>query len=102
MKIKLERSGGFAAITTTYSVDDKSVTPAEGRQLEELLEKTRFFDMPSKSPSTRRGADYYTYRITVEKERGKHTVTATDITMPEGLRHIIEFIMHIQKQRLQK
>ena|SRR5215213_3980633 len=100
MKIEVERSGGFAGIKpTTYSIDEKSVTSVEAHQLEELLEKVRFFNMPSKFPSPKRGADYCTYRITVQKEGRQHTVTTTDITMPPELRHIIESIMYIQKRR---
>lgn len=98
MKIEVERSGCFAGIKpTTYSIDENPVTSVEAHQLEELLEKASFFNMPSKFPSTKRGADYCTYRITVQKEGRQHTVTATDITMPADLRHIIESIINLNE-----
>jgi hypothetical protein len=102
MKIEVQRSGGFAGITTTFSVDEKSFTLDESHQLEELLNKARFFDMLSKSASREHGADYYIYHITIENEGRKNTVKATDIEMSQGLRELINFIMNIQKRPLYK
>jgi hypothetical protein len=102
MKIEVQRSGGFTGITNIFSVDEKSVTLSEANQLEELLKKAKFFDILSNSTSRERGADYYTYHITIEKEGRKHTVKTTDISMSQGFRDLINFVMNTDKRALYK
>jgi hypothetical protein len=95
MKITIERSGGFAGISTTFSADDGTLNLAEKQQLERLLRSSKFFDMPLESPAakTRGAADYFIYRITVEKDPGKsHTVETTDVTMDQSLRSIVDIL----------
>jgi hypothetical protein len=97
MKIEVKRSGGFAGITTTFLVDEKLVTSAEASQLEELVNRAGFFDLSSKSPG-RHGADYYTYDITIEMSGKRHTVKATDITISDSLRSIVNRVMQIHNR----
>ena len=95
MQIEVKRSGGFAGITTTFLADEKLATPDEISQLEELVNKAKFFDLSSEPQAKRDGADYYTYEITVEMGLMRHTVKATDITISQSLRSIINQVMDI-------
>lgn len=98
MKIEVRRSGGFAGLTTTFLVEEKFVTPVEVSQLEELVNKARFFDLSSKAPSRKHGADYYTYDITIEMNGKRHTVKTTDITISKSLRSMINRVMQIHNR----
>lgn len=99
MKITVERSGGFGGISTTFSVDDNALNASEKQQLETLLDKSKFFDMPLKSSEehSKGAADYFIYRITAESEHGKsHTVERTDLTMDSSLKAIVDILQSKQ------
>jgi hypothetical protein len=69
MKIKFERSGGIIGITSNFSVDTNLFCPGEADQIEQLIDKARFFDLPTESAAPPKGAaDYFEYVITVKKE----------------------------------
>jgi|SRR6478672_11092695 hypothetical protein len=103
MKIEVQRSGGFAGITMTFSVDETSVTVPEASQLEELVEKAAFFDLSSSNiPIKKPGADYYSYNITIDMRGKRHNVKVTDLTISKDLRSVINLVMEIQKRSLHK
>ena len=94
MKVTIERTGGFAGMSTTFSVDDRPLNASEKQQLETLLDKSKFFEMPLKSSEERsKGADYFIYRITAESEPGKsHTVERNDLTMDSSLKALVDIL----------
>ena len=44
MKIHLERSGGFAGITSSTTVDTKALTPNDVNELQNLIQKAKLFE----------------------------------------------------------
>jgi hypothetical protein len=95
MKVTIERTGGFAGMSTTFSVDDNTLNASEKQQLETLLDKSKFFEMPVKSSEepSKGAADYFIYRITAESEPGKsHTVERTDLTMDSSLKALVDIL----------
>lgn len=100
MKITITRSGGFAGISSTFSADDSTLDESDKEKLKELIQNSKFFEMPleSSAPQDRGAADYFVYRITVEKEPGKsHTVERTDITIDPSLKAIVDILKNKQK-----
>jgi hypothetical protein len=94
MKINFERSGGFAGLLTTLSVDTSSLPSEQAAQIQNMVEHANFFNPSSAPPPPKGGpADYYKYKITVETEdERKHTVECTDIAMQPSIKPLIDFL----------
>jgi hypothetical protein len=94
MKINFERSGGFAGMLTTLSVDTSSLPSEQAAQIQNIVEDANFFNLYSTPPPPKGGpADYFKYKITVEAEgERKHTVECTDVTMQPSIKPLIDFL----------
>lgn len=93
MKIRLERSGGFAGMTRTVEVDVDSLSEDERSAVTALVQNADFFALPpSVSSTVPAGADRFNYRITVESAQGAHTVEATEASAPDSLAPLIDWL----------
>lgn len=94
MKILFDQTGGLAGINITSSVDTNSLPREEKERLEEIINSTNFFNLPSNLPPPKNAADYYRYNITVEEDEHncKHTVELTDLSMLDGLKPLIKIM----------
>jgi hypothetical protein len=92
MKIHFERSGGFAGISTSVTVDSNSVSFEEQNIVKNMVDTARFFELPSETPLPKRGADYFKYKIRVETEEKSHTIKTNDMTMPSELRPLVNYL----------
>jgi hypothetical protein len=89
MIIHLVRTGGFGGMRREVRIDTGSLPSVEGEGLERLVGDAGFFSLPEKFPAPPRGADYFTYSITVEDGGRRHTVGVAQPMVPEGLRPLI-------------
>lgn len=92
MRVLFERTGGFAGRTIRGSLDSSLLAAPKARRLRELLDRSCFFDLPPVLESDQPGADRFHYRITVETEKGKHTVEAGDAAVPRPMRPLLDFL----------
>jgi hypothetical protein len=92
MKIYFERSGGFSGIRISLSLDTASLSSDEAETLQTIIEETKFFEIVPESSQSKKGADYFQYKIIIEKEGQKHTVETTDITTQASLRPLIALL----------
>lgn len=99
MKISFERTGGFAGIRLFVQHDTADLPPDKAKALEEIVEKADFFNLPAEAPPPSRGADYNTYKIRVDDGKRAHTVTVTDLSMPEGLGPLIQNLTDLALNR---
>ncbi|KCZ73390.1 hypothetical protein ANME2D_00456 [Candidatus Methanoperedens nitroreducens] len=93
MLIKLERTGGFAGLRTAVTLDTDTLPAEEARKLHEMVDSAGFFNLPAKFPLPARGADYFVYRLTVEKDGRKHTVDVSDPAVPATLRPLLQSLV---------
>lgn len=91
MKVYFERTGGFAAMRTSLSIDTDLLPFEESEKLKTLFEEADFFNLPQKSKPAE-GADYFHYKITLETKDNKHTVETTDLTITPTLETIVNFL----------
>jgi hypothetical protein len=103
MKVYLERSGGFAGMVTSTNVDTQKLSPSEAHEIQNLIENSRFFELPSNPPQSLKAkkgaADYFTYKITVQDDKREHSVQFNDINMQPKVKPLIDFLVkHGQKQ----
>lgn len=92
MRVSFERTGGFAGIPMTTTVDAATLPPAEASQLRTLVEAANFFALPPQLPSAAQ-PDRFQYQITVEEGDRQHTVTFGEAAMPGTLRPLVERLM---------
>ncbi len=92
MRIRFERSGGFAGRSIRGLVDSSSLPEVQARHLAELIEQAHFFDLPLKLVSTGPGADRFSYKVTIETESASHTVEAGEAAIPPELRPLLDWL----------
>lgn len=93
MQVTLERSGGFAGLTTTKVFDTDTLPANEANQLRQLVDASDFFRLPAKIPSKGYQADRFQYDITVEDNGKQHAVSVGEQALPGTLRPLIEWMM---------
>jgi hypothetical protein len=104
MKIHLERSGGFAGMIMSTTVDTNTLSSNEVNELQGLIEKSQFFELSSESveeasSKTKKGAaDYFTYKVTVQNGDGQHTVEWNDLSMQPNLKRLVDFLVKHSKK----
>lgn len=97
MRIRFERVGGFTGMRLTAMVDTELLSSEEARDLREMVNTARFFDLPATLTTTTPGADRFTYRVTVEDDERQHTVEASDESVPEALRPLLQRLISIAR-----
>jgi len=90
MKIRVQRSGGFAGLQAGTDVDTDSLPKEESQQLKELVDSSSFFELPPVIKSRNPMPDRFSYRITVESQGHEHTVEASEAELPEKLRPLVQ------------
>jgi hypothetical protein len=70
-------------------VETQSLPSEERGPLEGLVRDSGFFTLPEKFPKPGKGADYFTYSITVEDGKRAHTVLVSEPSLPDSLRPLV-------------
>jgi hypothetical protein len=92
LRITFERSGGFAGITisTTVNTDDLSISEAD--ELRRLIEEADFFNQPAVIAPHEPHPDRFQYEVTVQDDGRLHTIMVSEEVMPENLRPLIRWL----------
>ncbi len=97
MRISFERSGGFAGIKLRRVIDSKDLLPAEATRLETLLRESRFYELPPELKATSPGIDRFHYRVTVEDDKTVRTVEASEASVPDEMRPLIDWLTSLSR-----
>lgn len=89
MRIRFERSGGFAGLVQAVTVDTASLPEGEARALEELVQGARLAELPTARPAPARGADRLCYRLTVEAEGRRQEIEVCEPDVPDRLQPLL-------------
>ena len=93
MKVRFERSGGFAGMIMDVDIDATALSDEEREALMTHISNAEFFALPSEiADSSNTGADRFNYRITIESEGREHTVDCSDGSAPESLMPLLEWL----------
>ncbi len=98
LRISIERSGGFAGITTKTSVDEKDLAPEEARKLHQLVEEAEFFNLPGKIVSRSPEPDRFQYELRLEENGRQYKVAVSEEAMPEKLKPLVNWLMEKARQ----
>ncbi|MCC6615601.1 MAG: hypothetical protein IT320_19160 [Anaerolineae bacterium] len=99
MKIAFERSGGFAGLRLTATIETDDLPPDEAAELVQMVEDARFFDLPGKLRARPGAADEYQYLVTIATDDQRHTVETTDTAAPETLRTLLNRLNALARRR---
>ncbi len=89
MRIELLRSGGFANIELRRSLDTDELTPAEARELAELVDQIDIEELSKRSPIRARGADRFQYDIVIITAGERHEVSVGEGEMSPPLHRLV-------------
>jgi hypothetical protein len=92
MKIDIERTGGFAGISQSHSISTEQLPAEQAQTLRGLVDASDFYELPSVIPSAGPERDPFQYKITVESERGTHTVQAGEAAVPPRLQPVLDWV----------
>ena len=92
MKIEIERSGGFAGLTKTITVDTEDLPSEMAGNIKKHLADTK-----SKSSSTvmskkKRVADSYFYRISGQLGKKKQEIELNESDVDDELKFFIDYV----------
>jgi len=92
MKVRVERSGGFANVHRTYTADAAALDAEAAGELLRLVEAAELATFPE-NPTPRPGMpDHFSYHITVVHEGSERSVTVSEDTASEALLRLVEWV----------
>jgi hypothetical protein len=90
MKIKFRQSGGYAGLRMGCELDTNLLSPEEATKLQSLVEQSDIFQ--TKSDRSENTADLIDYEITIETKAAKRQVTFDDLTLPEKILPLLDYL----------
>ncbi|HUE99595.1 MAG TPA: protealysin inhibitor emfourin [Anaerolineales bacterium] len=98
-RIKFERTGGFAGMRIARDLKLDDMSDEQAHRLSELLDDLDFEELPEKMTDTESMSDQFTYIITVETQRGEHTVITGDSSAPEKMQELLQLLNRLARTR---
>jgi hypothetical protein len=92
MRIEFERSGGFAGMRLSTSVDTGDLAPGDATLLESAVEAADVAQLPRRLVSGAPGADRFQYHVVVEQGDERYEVDVGEAAIPDSLRPLIEHL----------
>jgi hypothetical protein len=91
MKIILEESGGYLGMDLPPKIidtDNSTMSNDDIKRLDTLIQESNFFALPSFLPTSsaehESAADYKSYKITINGNKGNHSIMFSDISKKEN------------------
>jgi hypothetical protein len=92
VRITLKRSGGFAGIQTTASLDIEKLSAKKAAELRLLVAGCKFFGLPkiirAKSPEP----DRFQFDLTIEEDKLSHTVSIAEEAASAELKALLTWL----------
>jgi len=101
-RIKFERTGGFAGMRIAADFELGDLPEEEAHTLAELLDDLDFGELPEQLMSDSSMSDQFSYTITVETEKWKHTVVTGDSSAPEKMQELLQMLNQLARKQARK
>ena len=92
MHIEFVRSGGFAGMRLTTSVDTDQLPTERASALDKLIADANFFELPEQLLPAGPAPDRFQYKLTVTAPQKNHSVVVSDAVAPETLRPLLDYL----------
>jgi hypothetical protein len=92
MRVFFQMSGGagfFPGLGAPCTIDIEALAGEDRNALKQLVEETKFFELPARIPAPRGFADLRSYEITIEDGGRQHTVALCDPIIPRAMHRLI-------------
>jgi hypothetical protein len=92
MRVQFQTEGGiayFPGLATPQTIDVEALDDQARRELVELIDKAKFFDLPRELPAAPGAADFQTNVVTIEDGERRHTVRVSDASGHPELQTLI-------------
>jgi hypothetical protein len=100
MRIYFERSGGFAGMRVSTTIDTESLGSAETDELQKLIDTAKFFALPALITTTSpAGVDQFQYKVTIETGDRQHTVETGDAGAPDTLLPLLQKLTRLARTK---
>lgn len=101
MKILFVRSGGFAGLRLSTSIDTAVLDPEKAAQIGKLVDAAGFFAIPGRTAIGPANPDAFEYRVEISAESlGTHSVSIAESAVPDRLRPLLEYLTALALVRL--
>ena len=97
MRIYFERTGGFAGMRVTATVETDSLPPDDARELGDMVDESGFFNLPAAFTSLPGEPDRFQYKLTIENEGRRHTVDMAESNAPDSIRPLLRRLMTLAR-----
>ncbi len=101
-RIKFERTGGFAGMRIAADFELGDLPEEQAHTLAELLDDLDFAKLPERLMSDSSMSDQFSYTITVEAEKWKHTVVTGETSAPEKMQELLQMLNQIARKQARK
>ncbi len=92
MHIDFTRTGGFAGMRLSCSVDTDELASEQAAELNKLVGEAAFFELPEKLMPNKPQPDRFEYRVNVDADDKSHSVTVSDAAAPDSLRPLLNYL----------
>ena len=97
MKIFFKRTGGFAAISLSVTLDTDAIPAEDSNLLQNLINAVSFFDQPDSLRSDKPGADRFHYEIKAEVEGRIKTIEIDESVVPALFRPLVDHLIEMAR-----
>lgn len=91
MKIKIERSGGFAGISSSCELDADMLPPSFEGTIQELLDHRRP-PLTIGSNQLKVASDYFNYKITIRNGKKACVIECNELQMDSGMKSLVNYV----------
>ena len=102
LKIEFQRSGGFAGMVLSSSVDTGGVSAVEAHEFEELVGKVDIEAIASAAQAAtgpQRGADRFQYDLKIETAEAQHRLTISEAQVSAELRPLLDKLEALARKK---
>ena len=98
--IDFERSGGFTGASSRIEIKSKDLDSGEAEALQELIDRSGFFEAFAYRGEFLGMPDQFRYQITIEHMGKKRTLELSDGNMPDLIRPLVNYLVGaVRKKR---
>ena len=92
MRIDFDRSGGFAGIRLSATLDTDALAAQQAAQLQNLIDDADFFGLPGRLMPETAMPDAFEYHVQISSAHRTHAIVAAEGSIPDGLRPLLDYL----------
>jgi emfourin len=98
VKIRIERTGGFAGIPISNEIDSKDLPSPLIRTAKKIINDKSISSLTMKS-SPKGAADHYSYKISINDGEHKRIIECTQYDIQDDLKSLVKYIEKNSKKQ---